>query len=74
MNETQVHDAISVILSDRAKYDTQLNWAVNYCKAALCMTGEELRVQCLYILGNISSWRHPEAKNVRKILKDFSKR
>lgn len=74
MNETQVQDAIGVILSDKAKYSTQLNYAVNYCKAALCMQGEELRVQCLYILGNISSWRHPQAKEVRKTLKEFSKR
>ncbi len=64
-----VHEAIRVILSDKEHYSTSLNYAVNYCKAALCMSGEELRVQCLYILGNIGSWRHPEAKNVRITLK-----
>lgn len=71
MSETQVQDAIGVILSDKAKYATQLNWAVNYCRVALGMTGEDLRVQCLYILGNISSWRHPQAKEVRSTLKKF---
>jgi len=36
-----------------------LNYAVNYAKAGLLMDddSEELRVQCLYVQGNISSWR-----------------
>jgi len=67
MNE--VHAAIRVILSDRASYTKSLNYAVGYCQAALCMTGHELHVQCLYILNNISGWRHPQAKEVRKILR-----
>ena len=62
-------EAIKIILDDKAKYSTSLNYAVNYCKAALEMTGHELDVQCLYILNNITSWRHPQAKEVRATLR-----
>lgn len=72
--EDEVYDSIKCILSDKKSYGTSLNYAVNYCKAAFGMKGEALRVQCLYILNNISHWRHPLAKDVRKVLKEFSKR
>ena len=62
-------EAISVILSDKEHYRTSLNYAVNYCRVAKCMDGEELRVQCLYILNNIQYWRHPQAKQVRAALR-----
>lgn len=68
-----VYKAIRVILSDSKSYSTSLNYAIAYCQLAQGMAGEELRVQCLYILNNISHWRHPEAKAVREVLKSFSK-
>lgn len=71
--EVEVKNAILEILADRKSYPTSLNYAVNYCKVGLDMTGEALRVQCLYILNNISHWRHPKAKVCRDILKAFSK-
>ena len=71
-DEKTVQQAIDTILSDKAKYATSLNYAVNYCRVAKCMTGEELRVQCLYILNNITGWRHSQAKEVRIILKKFA--
>lgn len=70
--EADVQEAVNVILSDTKSYQTALNYAVNYAKFALSMSGEELRVQCLYILSNISHWRHPKAKEVRRILKSFT--
>jgi hypothetical protein len=70
----EVKDAIKVILSDKSSYRTSLNYAINYCKEALDLTGGELKVLCLYILNNITRWRHPQAKEVRIILKNFSKR
>ena len=36
------------------------------------MEGEELRVQLLYVLTNMSHWRGEAAKEVRKTLKDGS--
>lgn len=73
VTEEQVKDAICVILSDKQKYSTSLNYAVNYCKEAAFLSGHALGVQCLYILNNISSWRHPMAKEVRMVLKQFAK-
>ena len=67
----EVHNAIRVILSDKAKFSTSLNYAVNYCRAALAMEGHELADQCLYILNNISGWRHERAKEVRATLKAY---
>jgi len=71
VTSAEVHDAIRIILSDTEKFNTSLNYAVNYCRVALAMDGHELEVQCLYILNNLSSWRHAEAKEVRKILRAF---
>lgn len=69
--EQEVKKAIEIILSDVKSYSTSLNYAVNYCIAARSMSGHELYVQLLYILNNISHWRHPEAKAVRDVLKNF---
>jgi len=48
-----------------------LNYAVNYAKAGIGMRGEEARVQALYILGNITTWRGDDAKQVRASLKHW---
>jgi hypothetical protein len=69
--EHEVTDAIRKILDDKASYSKSLNYAVEYCKNAMDMGGEELRVQCLYILNNIAHWRHADAKEVRLVLKRF---
>jgi len=65
------HEAIRIILDDTKAYRTSLNYAVNYCKAAMNMfpDSSEFRTQTLYILNNIKYWRHPQAKEVRKVLK-----
>lgn len=73
ITEQEVKNAIVTILEDRVHYATSLNYAVNYCKASAFLTGHELGVQCLYILNNLSSWRHPQAKEVRRVLKQYAK-
>ena len=73
VTDAQVHEAIKVILDDKKAHGGSLNWAVNYCLLSREMHGEALRVQCLYILGNISHWRHPLAKAVRDTLKSYTK-
>jgi len=73
VQEEDVKEAIREILLDKASYTRSLNYAVNYCRAALEMSGEELRTQCLYILNNIIGWRAPKAKEVRMVLKEFTK-
>jgi len=73
VTEVMVHNAIGIILADRKAYDKSLNYAINYCREAQNQGGEALRVQCLYILGNISHWRHPLAKAVREVLRTYTK-
>jgi len=68
-----VKACICVILSDEKAYNKSLNYAVNYCKAAMSMTGHDLAVQCLYILNNITHWRNPAAKEIREVLKIYAK-
>ena len=70
-NQAQVKDAIRIILSDRYNYPLPPNYAVNYCREALSMTGAALRVHCLYIVGRITHWRHPRANEIRSILRSF---
>ncbi len=53
--------------------EPSLNYAVNYALFGMHMVdGEELRVQCLYILNNISRWRGDLAKEVRATLKAYA--
>lgn len=73
VTEEGVRYVIQTILDDKEKHKTSLNYAVNYCHAAMQMSGHELAVQCLYILNNITGWRHPKAAVTRQVLKDFSK-
>ena len=69
----EVKLAIKKILADKASYTKALNYAVEYCRYALTILNEkEMRVQVLYILNNISHWRHADAKEVRQTLKRFA--
>lgn len=72
--ESDVQNALDVILSDSDNYARSLNYAIHYTRAARAMTGADLRTQCLYILGNITRWRHPRAKYVRDTLREFATR
>ena len=69
----KVKEAINTILSDKESYPKSLNYAVNYCRYALTITDiEEMKIQVIYILGNITHWRHVKAIQVRKTLKKFA--
>lgn len=71
--DEEVKKAILVILDDKKAYDTSLAYAIGYCQNALSMFGHDLKVQCLYILNNISHWHGEGSKDVRNILKSFTK-
>jgi hypothetical protein len=64
-------EAIEIILSDKDKYKTSLNYAINYCLASIGMSEKSyaFEMQCAYILNNIIGWRHPQAKEVRETLR-----
>ena len=51
-----------------------LNWAVNYASEGLGLSGHSLRIQCLYVLNNMTGWRGVTAKEVRAVLKEFTKK
>ena len=70
-NESRVKRALASIVSN--SNEKSLNYAVNYARAGQRMAGHELKVQCLYVLNNMSRWRGDVAKEVRQILKDYSK-
>ena len=67
--EEQIHAAMQTII-DNAD-NKALNYAVNYAKQGLFMTGDELRVQCLYVLNNMTHWYGDVAKEVRSVLKGY---
>ena len=67
-----VQEAMAKIVENRN--EKSLNYAVNYARYGMDLPdGEELRVQCLYVLNNISRWRGEVAKEVRETLKAYSK-
>ena len=63
-------DACELILAD-PKADP---YAKTYAKRGIGMEGEMRRVQALYIENNLEEWRHPQAKEVRALLKDIGKK
>jgi len=69
--EKKVHQAFRNIIKN--KHEESLNYCVNYARAGLYMTGHELEVQCLYVLGNMTYWRGEDAKKARNIIKKFIK-
>ena len=71
VTEKEVKDALQVIIDNRQA--KALNYAVNYARGGLLLSGEALRVQCLYILNNMTAWRGIAAKEVRTTLKEFTK-
>ena len=69
----EIHELINEkILSDKPSLTTSLNYAISYCMHALSINDRhELAIQCLYILNNITHWRHKNAKETRNTLKQF---
>ena len=62
-------DACKLILAD-PKAD---QYAKSYAHRGIGMEDDFRRVQALYILSNLARWRHPQAKEVRALLKDIGK-
>jgi len=64
--------ACSIIMTE-AKNTPALNYAYSYAQAGLHLhTDEGIKLQILYILDNIKSWRGTTAKQVRAELKSLS--
>ena len=72
VTEKEVKDALQSIIDNRQA--KALNYAVNYARDGLLLTGEALHVQVLYVLSNMTGWRGITAKEVRTTLKEFTKK
>ena len=59
-------EAMKMIVDN--KETPALNYAVNYAIAGLSMAedSEDFRVQCLYVVNNISNWRSTKAFSIPK--------
>jgi hypothetical protein len=66
-----MHEACAAIVANR--HEKALNYAVHYAYAGMHMTGDDARVQAIYILNNMSRWRGPTAKLVRESLRAIAK-
>lgn len=68
--------------SDMFSFVTACKLVVNFCtddyakayaKAGIAMrSGDEIKMQCLYILNNMGHWRGPVAKQCREVFKRLS--
>ena len=72
VTEKEVKEGLQRIIDNREA--KALNYAVNYAREGLLLTGEALHVQVLYVLGNMKGWRGTTAKEVRTTLKEFTKK
>jgi len=71
MTDHDVYSAFRAIVNNRN--DKALNYAVNYAKAGLDMSGRALYVQCQYVVGNITNWRGQIAERSRNAIKQYIK-
>lgn len=70
-NISDFHDACRAVLLNRSL--PALNYAIGYASAGLQLSdGESIRVQCLYILNNMTGWRGDIARETRETLKRLS--
>jgi hypothetical protein len=73
-----VYDAFRAVIraAREAKPGALIRYAATYANAGLGMAEgtEELRVQCLYVDGNLSAWRGEQAKQAKDIIRKAAKR
>lgn len=69
--EEEVDDVLWMIIEHKG--DKGLDYAIDYAKHGVGLSGKELKIQCMYILNNIIHWRKNGHKEVRSVLKRFIK-
>ena len=72
----EIRNALASIVKNRN--EKALNWAVEYARFGIELIedncdNDSLRIQLMYVTGNISRWRGEEAKQVRDTLKNAIK-
>lgn len=81
MHPNTFHNCCFAIINaaSRKPQAANIQFAASYAKAGLQMANatnhdeasHEVRVQCLYIVANLSGWRGDEARAVRQALKSI---
>ena len=57
--------------TDAILVDNEMGIEIKHKPTGEQMVGEELRVQILYVLSNLESWRGEQAREVKKFLKSI---
>lgn len=72
--DLKIQEALETILAQESR-GYLMQYAQAYATAALQnkMEGEELRVQLLYVLNNLTGWRGETARETKKTLKTLKK-
>jgi hypothetical protein len=70
--EEEVYKAVRQMLADVESQKTDLKYAVKFMEKALQSTGDELRENCLYILGNSISWTGEDYIRIKKTLRRYA--
>lgn len=70
--EEEVYKAVRQMLADTESQKTDLKYAAKFMKKALQSTGNELRENCLYILGNSISWTGEDHIRIKKTLRRYA--
>ncbi len=71
VTEDEVRQSMKDIVAN--SHEKALNYAVHYAVVGELMTGHELYVQVLYVLGNMSRWRGDKAREIRGMFKRYVK-
>jgi hypothetical protein len=70
--EKEIKAVVREILSDKDSYKTTLKTALKFLNKALKSSGDELKEDCLYILGNSISWEGPNYVELKNKLRKFA--
>lgn len=69
----QACDDIVQASIDNKKPGALIHYAASYASRGRNMVGAERRVQAMYILNNLTSWRGIKAQEVKAIIREVSK-
>ena len=70
--EKEIKAVVREILSDKDSYKTTLKTALKFLNKALKSSGDELKEDCLYVLGNSISWEGSNYVELKNKLRKFA--
>ena len=67
--DEQVHDALQILLDKKTSKAS--NYAVQYASLGMLLEGDDLHLQCLYVLYKMTHRHGEEATKAREILRAY---